>query len=81
MNAEDAFAIGKEAYSNADFNEAEMWMREALRLMGIGRGMGTSANSDTHFEVLDHLAWAEYSVNGVSFNSKYSRPKWSLENF
>eukprot|EP00794_Sanderia_malayensis_P017572 gene17572-19324_t len=63
MNAEDAFAIGKVAYNNEDFVEAEMWMTESVRLLNIGRRADNKTTPDESFkfEVLDYLAWAEYS--------------------
>ena len=64
MDAEDAYAIGKEAYSNGDFEGCKLWMHETIRLKEMGRMQG---KGPTLFEILDFLAFAEYAVRFVNF--------------
>ena len=66
MSADDTFAIGKEAYLKEDYVECELWMRETLRLLGIGR---TQGKAPSRFEVLDYLAFAEQEVEYIYFVS------------
>eukprot|EP00795_Rhopilema_esculentum_P013260 gene13260-4092_t len=67
MSADDTFAIGKEAYMKEDYVECELWMRETLRLLGIGR---TQGKAPSRFEVLDYLAFAEQEASVIV--SQYS---------
>ena len=62
MNAEDTYTFGRDAYINNDFKMTEVWMGETLRLINLGRveGLDRKVNKS---DVLDHLAWAEYSVS------------------
>lgn len=64
MDAEDAYAIGKEAYSKGDFEGCKLWMHETIRLKEMGRIQG---KGPTLFDILDFLAFAEYAVRFVNF--------------
>lgn len=60
VGAEDAFDIGRKTYLQSKHDITTGWMREALRLLEVNRGVNDGA--PTRYEVLDHLAWSEYVV-------------------
>jgi len=57
MSADDTFALGKAAYGSQDYQESELWMKETLRLLDIGR---VQDEGPSRFEVLDFLAYSEH---------------------
>ena len=60
MSADDTFALGKAAYGSQDYQESELWMKETLRLLDIGR---VQDEGPSRFEVLDFLAYSEHVVS------------------
>ena len=68
MSADDTFELGKAAYGKKDYQECELWMKETLRLIDIGRIQEDGPN---RFDVLDFLAYAEYSVRYLVIFSNY----------
>lgn len=75
MSADDTYALGKAAYGNRDFHECELWMKETLRLLDIGRVQGVGPS---RFDVLDFLSYSEYTVKSLNmlfslFHFPYNR--------
>ena len=66
MSADDTFALGKAAYGKLDYQECELWMKETLRLLDIGRIQGEGPSK---FDVLDFLAYSEHMVRPVPVSS------------
>lgn len=77
LGAEDAFDIGRKTYLQSKHDITTGWMREALRLLEVNRGVNDGA--PTRYEVLDHLAWSEYVSNDVESAFKHAQELLKLD--
>ena len=62
LSINDMFELGRHAYDIKDWFHTRGWMEACLKKMGAD----VSKDGITRFDVLDHLAFAEYQVTKFS---------------